>query len=167
MPLITCGASLAYHGLLGFLSYGLWLEDKDLTLLPPEHWASLVSCVKEQLCIRNASGRDLVPILDSVKCRDLNIKSQNLNKEETQALVQAMETRVERVILRDVTLEIRALTEYSGQGKCNEVWLSNNDTMTRYREELIGTWAVTKNWRVSVWCDTTGLMAPSRLPVPS
>ena len=67
---------------------------------------------------------------------------------ETQALVQAMESGVEVVNLcEEVTLDIRDLMEYSGQGKCREVrW--DDDTEDRYREQL-RTWAKNRNWEVT------------------
>ena len=61
--------------------------------------------------------------------------------------MQAMESGVGDVaLLRDVTLDIKAFTEYSGQGFWREVTLRNN-TVAKYREEL-RTWARTRNWRV-------------------
>ena len=75
------------------------------------------------------------------------ISRQTLSSEETQALVRAMESRVETVTLGDwgdVSLDIRALTQYSGQGKCWRVSCSD-DTAVRYREE-VNTWARRMNW---------------------
>ena len=75
--------------------------------------------------------------------------SQSLGREETQALVQAMESGVEIVgMWGGVTLdmEMETLAEYSGQGVCSEVMLYG-DTAVRYKEELV-TWARSRNWRV-------------------
>ena len=90
----------------------------------------LCPCVTCHLHIRNVKGCDLVSILTSLKCGDLVISNQSLGREETRVLVQAMESRVEKVELGDVvrprdevTLDIEALTEYSGQGVCREVQL--------------------------------------------
>ena len=61
--------------------------------------------------------------------------------------MQAMESGVKEVVLLgDVTLDIEALTEYSGHGECGEVIL-NNDTAARYSEELM-TWTepFSGNW---------------------
>ena len=109
--------------------------------------ASLASCVTSELIINNLSGCDLVRLLTRLKCDMLEISSQSLGREETQALVQAMESRVDRMWLgAEVTLDIEALVEYSGQGECREVrlWV---DTAARYREEVIK-WAKSKNWTV-------------------
>ena len=144
---ITRAASLAHQGLLGSVT-SVSLCDVYPTSLPAEHLASLVSSVTRILLIENVSGCDLVNILDSVNCTELSISSQSLGSEETQALVRAMESRVEDVELGDgVTLEIRNLMEYSGQGKCRKV-RCYNDTKDRYKEQL-RTWATSRNWRVT------------------
>ena len=149
VPVITCAASLAYHGLLGSV-LAMGLRDVDLTSVPAEHLASLFSSVTGLANIYNVSGCDLVTILDSVKCNSLVIISQSLCREETQALVRAMESGVEEIRLnKDVTLDIRDLMEYNGHGKCEEVWCYY-DTADRYREQL-RTWATSRNWEVT--CD--------------
>ena len=118
---IACVASLAHHRLLRSVN-SLILSDVNLSSIPVDHLVSLVSCVTESVNIGNVSSCDLSPILDSLQCKQLDIESQSLNTEETQALVRAMETGVEDVSLsEDVTVDIKALTEYSGQGKCTLV----------------------------------------------
>ena len=78
------------------------------------------------------------------------IRYQRLGSEETQALVQAMESRVEWVELGGkVTLDIRDLMKYSGQGKCSRVECGR-DTAGRYRKQL-KTWARSRFWKVT--CD--------------
>ena len=142
-----CAASLAHHRLLDSVDR-LYLRDDDLSPIPTEHLTSLVSCVTNLLLIQNVSGCDLVSIMTSVKCEKLSINRRCLGKEETQALVQVMESRVEMVTLSsEVTLDIEALTEYSGQGVCKYVnfW---GDTADRYREEM-RTWARSRNWRIA------------------
>ena len=152
---MKCGASLAHHRLLGSVNVDrLWLrDDVDLSPVPAQHLASLVSCVTSTLCIMNVSGYDLVSILSSVKCQYLNITHRHsLGREETWALVQAMESGVWRVSLEsEVTLDIETLTEYSGQGVCRELRLYY-DTADRYKEELKRTWARNINWKVA-WED--------------
>jgi len=146
---LMCAARLARHGLLGSLDH-LNLCNVDLSSVPTLHQASLASGVTGSLNIENVTGCDLVSILTSVKCSLLYISRQSLGSEETRALVQAMESRVERVKLwmwEEVTLDIEALAQYSGQGVCWKVWLWE-DTVARYGEQL-RTWARTKDWRVS------------------
>jgi len=143
---LTCGASLAHHGLLGSLGR-LGLRNVDLSPVPAQRLASLVSCVTRFLDIENVSGCDLVSILTNIKCEVLTIYRQSLWREETQALVQTMESRVKEVKLwEEVTLDIEAMTEYSGQGQCNIMKLAG-DSAARYRE-VLRTWARSKKWRV-------------------
>ena len=147
LPEIICTASLAHHGLLGSVK-DMSLDDVDLTSVPAEHLASLASSVTGRVYIENVSGCDLVTILDSVKSRVLDIRSQSLSSEETQALVHAMESRVEWVELNGgVTLDIRDLMEYSGQGKCRVIECQLN-TADRYRKHL-RRWAKGCNWAVT------------------
>ena len=187
---ITRAASLAHHGLLGKLKMRkLYLED-DLSSVPVEHLKSLISIVATPtsdfqghfllrsqreiliLLIRNVSGCDLVTIFDSVNCDHLSsslffyIESQHLGTRETEALVQAMETRLPHLCLGggdgdkegEMSLDIEALVKYSGEGKCRHItcW-----SPTWYREEL-RTWAEQRNWRlardddISIVIDTLG-----------
>ena len=148
LPVITCAASLAHHGLLVSVKR-LWLGNFNLT---SEHLAALVSCVTQCVYIWYVSGYDLGTILDNIKCTKLGIFNLSLGSEETRALLQAMESRVEEVWLYDrVTLEIRVLMEYSGQGKCGSVGCYN-DSVPRYREQL-KTWVMSRNWTVTRDCD--------------
>ena len=169
LPLITCAASLANHGLLRSLEVMKLHDQNDdvvnLTSVPAEHLASLVSCVTSHFVINNVIV-DLVTILDNVKCKHLSISRQNLGSEETQALVQAMESHVKEVgLIKDVALDIRSLMDYSGQGKCRGMWCysyryryrTDSDTgRFRYRKQL-KTWAKSKNWEVT--CDNDGIFS--------
>ena len=152
LPLIACGVSLARHGLLRSLEE-MTLGDQnddvvDLNSVPAEHLASLVSSVTKWVGISNVVGCDLVTILDSVKSQELHIWHQSLGSEETQALVQAMESRVEKVKLwREVTLNIRILMDYNGQGKCWELECVC-DTADKHKGQL-RTWAMSRNWTVT------------------
>jgi len=153
LPEITTAASLAHHGVLGSVKW-LKLWDVDLYSVPAELLASLVSSVTKSVATVNVGNCDLIIILDSVKCKVLSIHSQTLSNGETRALVRAMESRVEMVFLGKmwtwmhggVSLDITALIQYSGQGKCREVWCWT-DTADRYWEEM-RSWAQRMNWRV-------------------
>ena len=62
--------------------------------------------------------------------------------------MRAMETCVERVWLDEegeVNLDITALAQYGGQGRCKEVECYG-DTANKYREE-VKIWARRINWR--------------------
>ena len=62
--------------------------------------------------------------------------------------MQAMESHVEKVELDcKVTLDIKILMEFNGQGKCREVGC-DSDTANRYREQLRA-WATSRNWEVT------------------
>ena len=120
LPEITAAASLAYHGLLGSVEKML-LQDVDLASVPTEHLASLASCATSNVVIWNVGNLDIISFLGSLKCEQLIISRLSLSSEEIQELVRAMETRVERVKVRVVSLDITALTQYSGQGRCRLV----------------------------------------------
>ena len=130
----------------------------DLASVPAEHLTSLTSCVKTSsgIVINNVNNCDLVCILDSARCEFLYIIRQTLSSEETRALVRAMETGVEKLTLGnglgDVRLDITALTQYSGQGKCRGMICYMNDgqpwhnAVDQYIEEL-RSWAKMRiNW---------------------
>ena len=135
LPELTYAACLAHHGLLGSVEW-MRLEKYDLTSIPAEHLASLVSSVTGSLHIWDVSGFDLVNVLDSVKSEELSINFQSLDSEETQALVRAIESRVETVVLNvNVTIDISTLTSYSGP-------------FDRYRGKL-RTLARSRNWKVT------------------
>ena len=97
LPEILTVASLAHHGLLGSVE-GMYLKNLDLASVPAEHLASLASFVTSRIGIINVSNCDIISFLASVKCVHLIIDRESLNSEETQALLQAMESRVKRVI---------------------------------------------------------------------
>ena len=68
--------------------------------------------------------------------------------------MRAMESGVYELWLADngsVGLDIRALTQYSGQGKCKEVWCYGH-TADRYMEKL-RRWAQRINWTLKVGVD--------------
>ena len=150
LPVITCAASMAHHGLLGSVE-NMRLYHVVLTSVPAEHLASLASSVTEHVHIENVHGGGLVNFLDGVKSKVLNIEELSLGSEETRSLVQAMESHVEEVELggvRGVTLNIRVLMEYNGLGKCREMRFDGRWTKDRYREQL-KTWVKSRNWRVT------------------
>ena len=161
---MPCAASLANHGLLGSVDI-LVLYGVDLSPVPAQHLASLISCVTKRLRIQNLSGGDLVSVLTSLKCEELHINRQSLGTEETRALVQAMDSGVKKVVLIEserVTLDIDALTKYSGQGVCNRVELYY--AQERYNEDL-RTWARSRNWNVDMKFSDRFLKWPKYLEI--
>ena len=128
----------------------------DLASVPAEHMASLAACVTQGVYIGNVHNCDLVNMLDNLKCQSCRIYDQSLNREESLALVRVMESRVERVELGfdgimlcrgDLRLDIQALTQYSGEGRCWSVEYFSVGA-DRYREE-VRSWAQSINWDVT------------------
>ena len=166
MPLITCAASLAHYGLLGPLEV-IYLNGNyvDLSTVPLQHLAALVFCVTEHVNICDFNDCDLVTLLDSIKSKSLNIfKSRSLGREETRALVRAMETRVERVGLDSFDAE--ALSEYSGQGRCWE--FSAECIVKGNTAEQLKAWAKSRDWIVKYkkWSRIDGLITLNKPGVP-
>ena len=126
---ITTAASLAHWwtGLLRGVRY-MNLNNVDLASVPEEHLAALASCVTGGY-VALTNVRNWKVILDNIKCElslgdDRSVETWKIGSEETQALVQAMESRVDIVTIEgDVTLDIMALTRYNGQGRCAELRL--------------------------------------------
>jgi len=146
--LVKCAASLAQHGLLGSVDVlALWAV--DLSPVPAELLTKLVTSVTAFLYIRKVSGCDLASLFTSIKCLRLRIYKQSLTREETLALVQAMEDGVEIVDLDGVELDMETLTAYRGQGVCGEVTLAKDDLAARIEE--LRTWARRINWSWRVY----------------
>ena len=146
LPEIMDAASLAHHGMLGSVEC-MWLNFVDLASVPAEHLASLASCVTRNVRLNKVININLVCILDNIKCEKLDIyQFLQLEREETQALVRAMESNVREVNLHSVSLDINTLTQYSGQGACRKV-ACETASAAWYRDEL-GLWALRKNWTV-------------------
>ena len=151
LEFITCSAALAHHGLLGAVNYVTFGDvDRnklvDLSTIPAHHLVSLISSATRGVRIDHVTGCDLVSLIDSLKCKELTIiLLRTLGMEETQALLQAMESRVEVVELSLVEISIEALTKYSGQGSCLEIKLRLDFTSDKFFKEL-ETWASRTNW---------------------
>ena len=148
LPEIVSAAGLAQHGLLGSLKQ-LRLVNVDLASVPSESLASLTSCAVSRLIISSISNCDLSLILDNSKGY-VSLTNQNLSNQETQALVRAMESNIETVVLGfedEVSLDITALTQYSGRGTCVRMGYYWSEDKDRYRDE-IRRWAQRNNWKV-------------------
>ena len=148
---VTFAASLAYHGCIKTIR-NLDLRHIDLTSIPADHPATLVSCVTCEVTIMNTvTGFDLVRFIDSLRCEWLYI-GVIMGTEETQALVRAMESHLVNVRIRGswkMTLDIAELTKYSGQGKCSHIQCYGYVYNNVFKEEL-GTRAQIKNWKTEL-----------------
>ena len=161
---ILCASSLAHHGLLGSLEYlGLW--QVDLASVPPHRLASLASCVTNCIDILpSASNIDLVSFLDSINCEELKLtRDYRLEKrEEVQALMRAMETRLVFVYLRPEDM-MTVLTQYSGRGRCSKLVCDLPDYQASLCCKLVNevkSWARRINWRVSLRGSTLKMIGP-------
>ena len=103
---VPCAASFAHHGLLKYPGNGILLRDINLSSVPAEHMASLVSIARTYVSIRNVSGCSLVPILDNVKCQ-LSISYQSLDREETEALARVIKgCGIDRSVYLDESVKL-------------------------------------------------------------
>ena len=138
ISLIKTAALLAHHGMLGSLE-NIWLKSMTLSSVPDDHLASLVSSVTGTVRISYVRCHQggLIPLLNSIKCDTLHISSQTLGREETQALVRAMESNVESICLGPETnLDIAVLNQYSGEGKCRSVGYYHYEGDSKVIEEI-------------------------------
>ena len=161
------------HGLVGFEE--LNLQGVDLSTVPDEHLCSLASSVRNMFSIRAVKGCDLIKMIDSVKCNTLALTNQNLDREAAEALVQAMETRIEQLEIfngkmfrvppwgsvnlatvqnpeleeEDIKrmLDTNALTKYSGKGRCKYIVLEVGQ-VDKYRQWL-REWAQDRDWSIT------------------
>ena len=75
-----------------------------------------------------------------------------LGREETDALVQAMESSVKMVGLDSVTMDMKTLFMYNGEGRCCEVVLTRRDddpgVWRGNLKEPLKNWALIRDWAV-------------------
>ena len=93
----------------------------------------------------------MVMFLDSVRSKKLCSLKLDLGSEETQALVRALESRVEEAEMDLMDLDIEAFTMYSGLGGCGKVRFSyyildDEDTTTDVVRGMLCEWASNKDW---------------------
>ena len=145
MDFMTCAATLAYRGWIRDLD-NIWLQEIDLGTVPIQHLISLLSSVKRTVNIGyEVTGLDLVTILDSLQCQEIRLGCERLGREETQALVRAMESRVEKVFLyNEIELDMEVLSEYSGQGRCRVLECKGVREVTSCSQLI--TWAHKREW---------------------
>ena len=107
---VTCAASLAHQGFIKTIQSLKLGRRIDLSTIPANHLASLVSCVNWSVEIRSdVSGFDVVCFIDSLRCNWLYI-GVNMGSEEAQALVRAMELHVVNVRIRAPELRAGRMT---------------------------------------------------------
>ena len=89
LPQLLCAAALATHGYITQVNQ-LLLCDLDISLVPAEDMANLVKIFTDYVHMIYVSG-DLSPVLNNIKCRELEIGNRRLSTADTQHLVNAME----------------------------------------------------------------------------
>ena len=113
----------------------------------------------------SVSNLDLVSILDSVNC-DLGLMERLEKREEAQALVRAMETRVEFVYL--CPEDMMAVTQYNGRGRCNKVECDLPDDQASLGPEYVNelmSWAKRIKWTVSLVVNTLTMTRHNEAPL--
>ena len=114
---VASAAALARQGFLTSVR-SLALVDVDITGVPTEDMAKLLECVTGNVYMENLRG-DVTSVFSNINCVVLAIDKMSLSPVDTQALVGAMDTRVDEVHLyKDVTLDLETLTQYDGTGNC-------------------------------------------------
>ena len=142
---LSCAAALASHGHLTRVEK-LTLKNMDISSVEPGDLRTLVKCVTEEVSVDNVTG-DLSPLLHSSRCRALRLHNITLTTDETQNLAVAMVSGVKEVRLgKNVTLGMETLTQYNGQGECEEVELFDN-TKERYLDQ-VKVWAGDMDWEI-------------------
>ena len=106
---------------------------------------------------------DLVSILDSLQCTEIGLGFNALCiEEEAQALVRAMESRVERLYFhdtRDMCVNTEILTEYSGQGRCKFIFCEDVDDVNFIKKLFC--WVDEKGWYCDQWNEFEGDYRPN------
>ena len=149
---VLSAATLSAAGVLTSVK-SMRLQDIDISSVPRDNLASLSSIVSDNVGMDNVTG-DISMILSNIKCKELWINNQHLSRETTECLVSAMSDNIEEVwlgVIGGVHLDIGALTAYTGQGRCREIWCGF-DTARRYRSQ-VETWAHNIGWEVDTVVD--------------
>jgi len=86
------------------------------------------SNLTETICIRgeyvslNEIGGDIRQLLDHIEPHRLRLTRLTLDENTTRSLTQMLRDRVTDLVLYDVDLEYKILTEYDGNGKCQYIY---------------------------------------------
>ena len=159
LELFTAAARLAHYKQLGLDR--LSLRFKNLSTIPGEYLCSLASSVRNTIRIQTIIGCDLVKIIDSLKCNKLIFWNQILDREATEAVLRAMDTRIEVAEIYDSNiyrfeenpenfewmLDTKVLTKYNGKGRCRSIILQKGRYNQQHRQWLRD-WAQDKDWSV-------------------
>ena len=143
---VALAAALASRGQLGTVRR-LRLVSLPLSSVPALELGSLARCVRGVDYHLDIDGVtwDLGPLLDNINCTSLSVRNMGLTTADTRALVAAMVTRVQEVVLGgDVTLDMETLARYDGRGVCSRLQLGGA-TRGRYGDQ-VEEWADSRGW---------------------
>ena len=150
---VALAAALASRGHLGTVRR-LRLVNLSLSSIPALELASLARCVRGvdyHLDMDGVTG-DLAPLLANINCTSLSVRNMRLSTADTRALVAAMTSRVQEVVLGGsrgwgcggVSLDMEALARYDGRGVCSRLQLGGA-TRERYGHQ-VEEWAASRGW---------------------
>ena len=109
------------------------LFELDVSTIPYEDMANLTKCAKSEVFIVNVQG-DLSPVLRSIKSGTIFLSKMDLSSADTSLLVSSMINGAKIVHLMDkwgeVTLDMEALQQYDGRGKCGQVLFHGGAAIT-------------------------------------
>ena len=113
--------------------------------IPGDHIPKLAAIAKETVTLENVTGQ-IVEIISHVNCKEFEIRGVTLSEFETTKLLEALGTRVEKLILgTHVYLDLPTLTQYNGRKKCKMLELWVGDSHDRYMNEA-EIWAKMVGW---------------------
>jgi len=108
------------------------------------------SNLTETICIRgsvslNMIGGDIRQLLDHIETNRLRLTRLTLDENATRSLTRMLRDRVTDLVLNDVDLEYKVLTEYDGNGKCQYIYVDLMDCLpdiylerVKYFESWVG-----------------------------
>ena len=145
--LMSSLACFIHHGYITEVEK-MWLRNIDLSEVA--HASALADVtVTSNVWIHNVVG-SIAPIISRIKCPVLRITKMRLCTEDAAALVQAMQTSVEEVLLGvegdSPELDMDTLLTYDGRGPCGKV-LCWGEARERYGDQL-ATWGENMGWSV-------------------
>ena len=139
---VALAAALASRGQLGTVRR-LRLANLPLSSIPALELASLARCVRGVDYHLDMDG--VTGDLANINCTSLSVRNMGLSTADTRALVAAMTSRVQEVVLGDdVTLDMEALARYDGRGVCSRLQLGGA-TRERYGHQ-VEEWAASRGW---------------------
>ena len=130
--LVSSAASFIHHG---YITEVERMRLRNIDLSEVAHASALADVtVTSNVWIHNVVG-SIAPIISRIKCPVLRITKMRLCTEDTAALVQAMQTSVEEVLLGvegdSPELDMDTLLTYDGRGPCGKVECWGGGGVTR------------------------------------